>query len=93
MDKQEEFYQKLRQTILESTNFPTNYTYKFILPNDVIRVNQLLELFNFQGAVITSKDSKTSKYRSFTINVISNSVDEIIQHYQKAATINGIISL
>lgn len=93
MDLQEEFLKKLRQTLLENTTFPTNYIYKFIVPNESTKINHLMELFNFQGAVITSKESKTNKYKSFTISVLSNSVDEIIQKYREVSVIQGIISL
>ncbi|MDP2089580.1 MAG: DUF493 family protein [Flavobacteriaceae bacterium] len=93
MDNQEEFYQKLRQTLVESTTFPTTYIYKFIVPNEESGINQLMEFFDYQGAVIISKDSKTNKYKSFTINVLTNSVDEIIQKYIEVSVIEGIISL
>lgn len=93
MDLQEEFLKKLRVALLENTTFPTNYIYKFIVPNEALKINQLMELFNFQGAVITTKDSKTNKYKSFTISVLSNSVDEIILKYREVTVINGIISL
>ncbi|MDO9261386.1 MAG: DUF493 family protein [Flavobacteriaceae bacterium] len=93
MENQAEFYQKLRKSLVETTTFPTTYSYKFIVPNKELVINQLMELFNFQGAVITSKDSKTKKYRSFTIYVLTNSVDDIIQKYVEASAIEGIISL
>lgn len=93
MDNQEDFLNKLRLTLIEGTIFPTTYIYKFIVPNEDLKIQHLMELFNFQGAVITSKDSKTNKYKSFTISVLTVSVDEIIQKYKEASAIHGIISL
>ncbi len=93
MDNYEEFYQKLKKSLVETTTFPTTYIYKFIVPNKELVLNQLIELFNFQGAVITTKESKTNKYKSFTVHVLSNSADEIVQKYLEASAIDGIISL
>jgi putative lipoic acid-binding regulatory protein len=93
MDLQEEFLKKLRQTLLESTTFPTNYIYKFIVPNEESKILHLMGLFNFQGAIVTTKNSKTNKYKSFTISVLSNSAEEIIQKYREVSVISGIISL
>lgn len=93
MDIQEEFLKKLRQSLIDSMTFPTTYIYKFIVPNQESSIHQLMELFNFQGAVINSKDSKSNKYKSFTITVLTISVDEIIQKYKEASTIHGIIAL
>lgn len=93
MENSEIFYQKLRTTLEETTTFPTSYIYKFIIPNNNSNVFQLMKLFDSQGAVITSKDSKTTRYKSFTIQIITNSVDEIIQKYKDASSIEGIISL
>jgi putative lipoic acid-binding regulatory protein len=93
MNQKEEFYQKLKETLLESTTFPTTYLFKFILPNNNLEEEKLLKLFDLQGAVISTKDSKTNKYKSFTINIVMYSVEDVILKYKEASTIKGIISL
>lgn len=93
MDKQEEFYQKLREQLSESTHFPATYLFKFIVPNHQLQTVELMKLFDYQGAVITTKDSKNAKYKSFTIHILMNSVEEIIMKYKEASKIKGIISL
>ncbi len=93
MDKRDEFYTKLRQTLVDQTKFPTTYLYKFIIPNEEKHHKTIMKIFDFQGAVITSKKSKTNKFKSFTIQVQVNNVDEIIQKYQEVSIIEGVISL
>lgn len=93
MDTRDEFYTKLRQTLLEQTKFPTTYLYKFIIPNIPSNIDKLMSIFDFQGAVVSSKKSKTSKFKSYTIQVKVANVDEIIKKYKEVAVIEGVISL
>lgn len=93
MDKRDEFYTKLRQTLLEQTKFPAIYLYKFIIPNEQESIDRLMKIFDFQGAVITSRKSKTTKFKSYTIQVNVTNVDQIITKYKEASVIEGIISL
>ncbi|MBS3992167.1 MAG: DUF493 family protein [Bacteroidetes bacterium] len=93
MDNRDEFYANLRQTLVEQTKFPTTYLYKFIIPNEEKNIKIILKIFDFQGAVITSKKSKTNKFKSYTIHVKVKNVDEIIQKYQEVSVIEGVISL
>lgn len=93
MDNRDEFYEKLRQTLIDQTKFPTKYLYKFIIPNEEKNIKTLMKIFDFQGAVITSKESKTTKYKSYTIHVNVKNVDEIITKYKEVSIIEGVISL
>jgi len=45
------------------------------------------------GAVINTKKSKTGKYVSVSIVLNIESADSVIEFYQKAERIKGIISL
>ena len=91
--KENEFYKKLKSSLIETTNFPTDYLFKFIIPNKSAQKNQMQSIFNFNGAVITTKLSKTGKYLSYTIILKIKSVDEIISKYKEVSKIEGLISL
>jgi len=91
--KENEFYKKLKSSLIETTNFPTDYLFKFIIPNKSAQRNQMQSIFNFNGAVITTKLSKTGKYLSYTIILKIKSVDEIISKYKEVSKIEGLISL
>ncbi|CAL2101596.1 conserved protein of unknown function [Tenacibaculum sp. 190130A14a] len=93
MTKREEFYKKLKEKLDNTTKFPSNYLYKFIVPADGDQVEQVKGLFDKGGAVITTKKSKTGKYISVSINLKVKSSDEVISYYKEAEVIEGIISL
>ena len=93
MSKQEDFYTKLRTSLSETTTFPSEYLYKFIIPSDKDKQIQLESMFNHMGAVIKSKKSKNGKYTSISIRLIAKNVDEIISKYEEVAVIKGVISL
>lgn len=93
MDKKEAFYNKLKNDLEETTKFPTKYLYKFIVPSDKQKINQVENAFNHLGAVITKKSSKTGKFISVSIVVNMKNADEIIKKYKEVEFIEGIISL
>jgi len=91
--KEDEFYKKLKINLEESTRFPTDYMYKFIIPNNIKKELQISEIFNFQGASLKTNASKTGKYLSVTILAKMKSADDVITKYKEAAKVEGIISL
>ena len=93
MSDKKEFYIKLKDQLDETTNFPADYLYKFIVPTDGNQVNEVEELFNNTGAVIKTKKSKTGKYVSVSIVLKIENSEKVISYYKKAEKIKGIISL
>jgi len=93
MDKTPEIYKKLKLSLDETTTFPSNYLYKFIIPKDDEKMKTIENIFNYGGAVITTRPSKTGKYTSISILIEMRSSDEIISKYVEVGKIEGIISL
>jgi putative lipoic acid-binding regulatory protein len=93
MADKEDFYKKLRITLDETTQFPSKYLYKFIIPNDDLKLNIIKDVFNYGGAVIDTKFSKTGKFISVSILIEMQSSDEIISKYHEVGHIKGLISL
>ena len=93
MQKQEEFYKKLKISLEETTVFPAKYMYKFIIPSDKEKLAQIEKIFDHSGAVITTKPSKTGKYNSITVVLQMKSSDAIIEKYVEVSTVEGVISL
>ena len=89
----DEFYAKLKLQLDDTTTFPADYMYKFIVPTDDNQVVKVEELFNNTGAVIKTKKSKTGKYSSVSIVLNLATSDEVILYYREAEKIKGIISL
>lgn len=93
MENKEEFYKKLKSTLDETTRFPTKYLYKFIVPADKDKVDKIHDVFNFGGAVIDTKSSKTGKFKSISILIKMSSSQEIIDKYKEVGQVEGVISL
>ena len=93
MSKESDFYDKLKESLLETTTFPTKYMFKFIIPTSDDKFKIIETIFDNMGAVIDSKPSKTGKYTSLTILVKIESADAVIIKYQEVSTVEGVISL
>lgn len=93
MSKESEFYEKLKKSLDETTTFPAEYMYKFIIPASEEKLKNIESIFDNIGAVINSKPSKTGKYNSLTIMVKMESADDIIEKYIEVSKIDGVISL
>lgn len=92
--KTEEFYKKLKIQLLETTTWPSEYLYKFIVTTDTKKIEHIEMLFNNMGAVVQTKLSKNGKYTSVSINVIMKNPDTVILMYKEVANnIEGVISL
>ena len=79
MSDREEFYKKLKNTLDDTTTYPSKYLYKFIVPNDKFKIEKIHNIFNFEGAVINTKRSKTGKFISLSILVKVNDSEIIIE--------------
>jgi len=75
---------------LEATGqFPMLYMFKFIVPSGTeIEIGKL-----FPKNEMTLKPSSGGKYVSTTIQVMMDSADQIIEIYERASSIEGVISL
>lgn len=93
MNKQEEFYKKLKESLDNSTQFPSKYLYKFIVPTSANQLNEVKAVFEGTNATFTTKNSKTNKYTSVSIAVVMKNADAVIEKYQAVSSIEGIISL
>jgi len=93
MKDRELFYKKLKTQLDDTTKFPADYMYKFIVSSEGDKVTQVQNLFDQGGAVINTRKSKTGKYISVSIVINIESSGDVISYYRKAEKIEGIISL
>ncbi|VXC16762.1 DUF493 family protein [Maribacter litoralis] len=89
----EEFYKKLREQLTETTNWPSNYLYKFIVETATDKIAKIEAIFDNMGAVIDLKKSKNGKYTSVSITVNLKGPDQVIEKYKEVGEIGGVISL
>ncbi|UKM63484.1 DUF493 domain-containing protein [Flavobacteriaceae bacterium GSB9] len=90
----EEFYKKLKSQLQDTSLWPSEYLYKFIVISDKEKIKKLEDLFDNLGAVINTKESKNGKYTSVSVNVRMKNPDAVIEKYKEVAEkIEGVISL
>tara|TARA_R110001632_G_scaffold51867_9_gene128985 strand:- start:756 stop:1046 length:291 start_codon:yes stop_codon:yes gene_type:complete len=89
----EEFYKKLKVQLSDTSIWPAPYLYKFIVPTVTAKIDQIESIFDNVGAVIETKESRTGKYTSISINVRMKDPDSVIAYYKQVGLIEGVISL
>lgn len=94
MDKKtEEFYIRLKEELANTSEWPNEYLYKFIVPTDPQKIKQVENTFDNMGAVIKTHKSTAGKYTSISVNVMMENPDAVVGKYIELSTIEGIISL
>lgn len=92
--KTDEFYEKLKSQLYDTSSWPTEYLYKFIVLSKGTGIAAVEGLFNGLGAVINTKPSKNGKYTSVSINVRMKNPEAVIAKYKEVAeNVEGVISL
>lgn len=90
----EEFYKKLKVQLQDTSIWPTEYLYKFIVPTKPSKIQQIEVIFDNMGAVINTRLSKKGKYTSLSINVRMKNPDAVIEIYKQIGReVEGVISL
>lgn len=86
-------FNELRKKLEESIpSFPYIYMFKFIIKSDH-KTMALVEVMFDEDADIIQKQSAKGNYMSITVKQVVMSIDEIISIYEKAAEIDGVMSL
>jgi len=88
------FYAKLKAQLQDTTLWPSEYLYKFIVKTDAEKIKKIEAIFNHLGAVIQTKASSNGKYTSVSINVRLKNPDAVIAKYiEVSEKVDGVISL
>lgn len=92
--KTNDFYKKLEKRLEETSDWPNEYIFKFIVPTDQEKIDKISKFFNHTGAVIKTKESSKRKYTSLSIRLTMESPEAIIKKYKLVGyQIEGVISL
>lgn len=92
-DKTDEFYKRLKEQLEETTTWPSDYLYKFIVPTAEDKIKQIQDIFDNTGAVIESKKSKKGTYTSISVTVNLSNAAAVIEKYKEVGQVEGVISL
>jgi putative lipoic acid-binding regulatory protein len=90
----EAFYNNLKEKLQDTSVWPSEYLYKFIIKSDPLKINTIECIFDNMGAVIKTIPSKNGNYTSVSINVIMNNPDDVIEKYKEVGNqVEEVISL
>ena len=85
-------FEAFKGKLEEQLTFPSVYMFKFIVLASNQKIAQVENLFS-EEADILQKVSNQGKYISITAKIVVMSVDEIIDIYKGAASIEGVMAL
>ncbi len=83
---------KLRAQLDKIHTWPDVYMFKFVLPKDKSKLDELLSFFT-EKAAISTRDSSTGKYTAVTIKEVMLSTDAVVDRYRSITNIEGLMSL
>ena len=89
MDKELE---NARSILWAQQQWPGIYFFKFIVPNDKEKLEQVKKLFQFEER-ITYRTSKDIRFIALSCKQEMKNPDEVLAIYRKAGEIEGVISL
>lgn len=89
----EEFYTSLKKNLEENHNFPEDFLFKFIFPNDNDKLTELYQVFDETQYTISTRESKNGKYISASITAFVLDSNQVINLYKAVSKIEGMIML
>ena len=88
------FYNNLNRLLEETSQWPNEYLFKFIIKSDINKIKIIESIFDNIGAVIKKKNSSNNNYTSISVNVIMDNPEAVIEKYKEVSKkVNDIILL
>jgi hypothetical protein len=88
----DEAFENAKTSLWAQQKWPGIYFFKFIVPNDKIKLDLVRKLFQFEDQ-ITYRTSKDIRFISLSCKQEMKNPDEVLEIYRKAGEIEGVISL
>jgi len=92
-EEEKAFYERLKEQLDDTTEFPSLYLYKFIVPTSGDKVDQVISFFDNTGAVVNTKTSSKGNFTSVSIELTMESSQAVIDTYKAVSVVEGVISL
>lgn len=87
--KGDAWWQRFRELLDDQNEWPSEYLFKFIVP----RASQALLEAVFGDEPFKVRASSKGNYVSVTASLLMQSSDQVVELYQRAAKIPGVVSL
>jgi uncharacterized protein len=88
----EEAKDRLRQRLNEVHDWPSLYMFKFIFEPEQEKLDAVMAMFPPESEMLR-KYSAGGKYLSLTVKEVMMNAEEVLQRYEKASMIEGVIVL
>lgn len=85
-------YSSLREKLEANNEWPRVYFFKFIVPSDNKKLAQVEALFGPE-AEVSLKQSSKGTFVSVSAKELMLSADRIVERYEKASEIEGLMAL
>jgi hypothetical protein len=85
-------FSELKKKLEESGEWPRVYFFKFIVPSDNQKLAQVEALFGTE-AEVSLKQSSKGNFVSVSAKELMLNVDGVIERYEKASKIKGLMAL
>ena len=92
-EKPDDFYERFREKLEKSQNWPGLYMFKIITNSNSNQINRLKDLCNNPTEGVSLVNSSKNKFQSLTITIEMKSPREVITIYKKASEFQGVIIL
>ena len=89
MGTDEKKLKQLKQLLDDQHDWPTEFMFKFIVPQD--KEQEVKSIFPYQN--VSLNFSRNGRYVSITVTLIMESAEAILEVYNAASKIEGIIAL
>lgn len=90
---QEAFYDSLRDKLEQNHDFPEQYLFKFIISSNQEKLTEIYRLFDGLEYSAITRDSRNNKYISLSINAFVLDANQVVDIYQKAGRLEGVLML
>lgn len=84
--------EKAKTILWAQQKWPGIYFFKFIVPNDKVKLDQVRELFPPEAA-FTYRTSKDIRFIALSCKQVMANPDEVLAIYKKAGKMDGVIPL
>ncbi len=88
-----DFYDNFRVKLNSVEQFPSIYTFKFIVKADSNAQEDVKQLFTHDSTKFSEKESSGGKYKSITVETFVNNAEDVIDYYKKVSRIESVMML
>ncbi len=92
-NNQTDFYDNFRVKLNTVEQFPSLYTFKFIVKADAEKLDKVKSIFIHSSTKFTEKESSGGKYKSITVETFVNTAEDVIDYYKSVSKVESVIML